>query len=413
MNKCSIIIGSMWGDEGKGHITDILSQENNTLNVRFSGGAQASHTVVTPNGNRHAFRSFGSGTFLGAKTYLSRYYIINLPEYVLERKKLEESFGLNPKVIVNPHALVTTFWDVYINQAVETLRGMSRHGSCGFGINETVERSKKLSYQITVSDLIFRTNLKKKLKIIQEEYVQKRLKEEYNLTLKDLPEKYQALITDEENIDMFMFYSNEFLKTIEIEENSIISAFDSVVFEGSQGLMLDKDNEEGFPNVTSSSTGIKNALEILEDINYTEKVDVYYVSRCYFTRHGAGKLKNELKSIPYSGVEDRTNVFNEFQGSLRFSYLDFDMLLKSISKDLEHASEELKVNVVFTCLDQLPATMLYYYKSVKNEVYSCDFIKRACEILKRELPSFNSLYYTYGLTRNEFNEYKEKVTAYA
>jgi len=68
MKKCSIVIGSLWGDEGKGHMTDILCSEMSTLNVRFNGGAQASHTVVTPDGKRHAFRHYGSGTFAGATT---------------------------------------------------------------------------------------------------------------------------------------------------------------------------------------------------------------------------------------------------------------------------------------------------------------------------------------------------------
>ena len=78
MQHCSIVIGSLWGDEGKGHMTDILcSQNKNTLTVRFTGGAQASHTVVTPDGKRHAFRHFGAGTFADAKTYLAEEFIVN------------------------------------------------------------------------------------------------------------------------------------------------------------------------------------------------------------------------------------------------------------------------------------------------------------------------------------------------
>ena len=82
--SCSIVIGAGFGDEGKGHYVDILCNRPNTLNVRFNGGAQASHTVVTPDGERYPFSNVGAGTFTGAATYLSAYYLVNPVYFVLE-----------------------------------------------------------------------------------------------------------------------------------------------------------------------------------------------------------------------------------------------------------------------------------------------------------------------------------------
>ena len=101
MKRCSIVIGRLWGDEGKGHMTDILCNSPKSLNVRFNGGAQASHTVVTPDNKRHAFRHFGAGTFAGAKTYLSEYFIVNTGAFSKELRELKESFNIIPCEFVN------------------------------------------------------------------------------------------------------------------------------------------------------------------------------------------------------------------------------------------------------------------------------------------------------------------------
>lgn len=414
MKQCSVVIGSMWGDEGKGHMTDILCNFPNTLNVRFNGGAQASHTVVTPDGKRNAFRHYGAGTFAGAKTYLSEHFIVNTVACTLERKELLDYFGINPCLYVNPNCIVTTLWDVYINQAVETVRGEDRHGSCGFGINETVERSKNEEYKITVMDLLSKEKLIEKLLKIQNEYVANRLKDEYGLAMEDLPREYQELLTDSENINMFLFYADEFLANAKILGNGILRRFDNVVFEGAQGLLLDQNNSAYFPHVTSSNTGIKNVMDILTSLNYKGKVDIYYMSRCYLTRHGAGPFENELFEKPYSGIADLTNIHNEFQGSLRFGYLDFDLLCFEINKDLKNLVLPANVNVTFTCLDQVGAEVKYLQDSEVRTVKNNEFLNMAWRILSARIDGLYGICATCGLTRDDIIVYKQnKTVAYA
>lgn len=408
MKNCSIVIGSLWGDEGKGHMTDILCNLPNTLNVRFNGGAQASHTVTTPDNKRHAFRHFGAGTFAGAKTYLSQEFIVNTVAFCFERNELINSFNINPCEYVNPNCLVSTPWDIYINQAVETIRDNLRHGSCGFGINETVERSKLEKFKITVMDLLFQGRLNEKLLAIQNEYVQMRLKSEYNLTLADLPDKYQKLLTDAENIDMFMFYAKEFLANVQIQETSFINRFDNVVFEGAQGLLLDQNNSDYFPHVTTSNTGIKNVMNILNTLEYKGNINIYYMSRCYLTRHGAGPFKSEINSKPYSKIIDLTNIPNEFQGALRFGYLDFDLLSYEINKDLKNLIFPAKVNIVFTCLDQVDDCIKYYEKNTLKSAKSNDFLKVAWSLLNAKIKNMHDILSTHGLTRNDIVSYKNK-----
>ena len=409
MQHCSIVIGSLWGDEGKGHMTDILcSQHENTLNVRFNGGAQASHTVVTPDGKRHAFRHFGAGTFAGAKTYLVEEFIVNPVAFAFERKELAEQFGIRPVVFVHPNCIVTTVWDVFINQALEVMRDKDRHGSCGYGINETVERSKNLRYRLTVKDLVNEQLLRKKLIDIQNEYVPQRLKDEYGLTIQELPKEYQELINYPENIDMCMFYACEFLENVLIRRNSVITRFDNVVFEGAQGLLLDQNNVEYYPHVTSSNTGIKNVMTIFKDIKYAGQVDIYYMSRCYLTRHGAGPFKNELGKMPYKNISDPTNIPNEFQGALRFGYLNFDLLISEILKDLSNLTVSANVHVTFTCLDQVDSEVKYIENGKVKSTVDSEFLNVAWDILKSKLNCLHGLHATNGLTRNFLISHKNE-----
>lgn len=145
MRDISVVIGANYGDEGKGLVTDFLSNSE-TLVVRFNGGAQAGHTVVTPEGQRHVFHHIGSGALRGAATLLSRFFIVNPFIFLKEVKEL----GFEPTVSIDPRASVTTPYDMLLNQAVERKRGEERHGSCGLGINETVTRSASLDRKSVV-----------------------------------------------------------------------------------------------------------------------------------------------------------------------------------------------------------------------------------------------------------------------
>lgn len=405
MKTSSVIIGALFGDEGKGHMVDICANKPSTVNVRFNGGAQAAHTVVTPDGKRHAFRHFGSGTFAGATTYLGEDFIVNIFAFDQERRNLEKKFHITPLEYVNPNCIVTTLWDIYINQGVETLRGEKRHGSCGMGINETVKRSELQQYKITVIDLLSSAKLQEKLEKILKEYVPMRLKKEYNLSITDIPQRLKSLLTDNKYIDMFMFYAKEFVSHVKIMDTSIIQRWDNVVFEGAQGLLLDQNCNEFSPYLTTSNTGIKNAMKILTDIGYTEKTDLYYMSRCYMTRHGAGPFFTEMRQKPCEKFEDLTNLTNKFQGALRLGLLDVDLLAKSINRDLTNLTLPANVNVTFTCLDQLDDMAKYVVNRQMECTEKTQFLGVMSKVLNTRISSLHGVYATAGLTRNDFISY--------
>ena len=394
MKNSQIIIGSLWGDEAKGHMTHILSQHSsssNTIVVRFNGGSQASHTVICSDKKWHAFKHHGSGTFNGASTYLSSHFIVNVMQFVFESEKLKNMLGFIPNVYVNPKAIVTTPYDEIINQEIENMRGQKRHGSCGLGINETVLRCET-EHRLTVSDLYFEDILKKKLEKIRDEYVPMHIKTEYGLSMDDLPDSFKERLSDNMLITHFVFFAKEFLKKIKVFSTKILCQFDNIIFEGAQGLLLDQNNTEMYPHVTTSNTGTKNALEILNNIGYNEPIEVFYMCRAYMTRHGAGPFPHELSGIPYEKFEDKNNVPNQFQGSLRFSYMDYDVLAKAINKDLDCLPSMSTVNVVFSCIDQLGDKYFYYNDGILFDVNSQNILKISQNILKNKLKRLNNVY---------------------
>jgi adenylosuccinate synthase len=108
MRRAKVVIGGQYGDEGKGLAVDwLVAQDPDSLVIRFNGGAQAGHTVVAPDGRRHVFSHFGSGTFAGAPTFLSRFFVANPTIFLGEAKRLA-AIGCQPQVVIDPACPVTT-----------------------------------------------------------------------------------------------------------------------------------------------------------------------------------------------------------------------------------------------------------------------------------------------------------------
>ncbi len=318
----------------------------------------------------------------------------------MERCDINEKFGITPNVYVNPEARVTTLWDMNINQMIERMRGENRHGSCGMGINETVHRSKYEQYQITVMDLFSEDKLYKKLERIQYEYVPMRLKNKYNLEIDELPSEYAVLFVSEKTIGMTMCMAKRFTECAMIRDDGILSRFDTAVFEGAQGLLLDQGAKKFWPNVTTSNTGIKNMIEILNGLNYNGDLEIYYLSRCYATRHGRGLFPTETEGKPYKHIMDLTNMPNEFQEAMRFGILDMDLLIEAINEDLKNLNRSATINMILTCFDQVDNDVRYRYHGQDTTVSKKQFLEIAKSIFACSISDLRNMYITQGEKRN-------------
>lgn len=334
--RARIVIGANFGDEGKGLTTDWLCSQGAGIVVRFSGGANAGHTVCTP-AERHVFQHFGSGSFLEIPTFLSEFFVCNPILFFKERDHLIE-LGFHPVVYAHPNCLITTYADMVINQFKEIERGNKRHGSCGVGVHETITRSKVKELKITMGDL---WNGGKRLESQLVEICGKYAKY-----------RTGSAIDFEEGIQKFIEGCEQFANCV---HPLGIGQCTDPVFEGSQGLLLDQSNKDFFPHVTHAHTGMTNVDILCAQAGITEK-EIYFVSRTYLTRHGAGPLPGEDSNLHY---EDDTNMQNAFQGKLRFAPLDKGLK----SRCAEHAGSN-PWKLVMTHCDQLAPTIeADYYSS--------------------------------------------------
>ena len=154
--------------------------------------------------------------------------------------------------------------------------------------------------------------------------------------------------------------------------------------------------------MTRSKTGIRNVLELMHMRQVSlSRVELTYVTRCYVTRHGAGPLPNEIER-PFN-IIDRTNTYNEYQGRVRFSWLNVNELAARIERDLVQISNLLDfgVSLFVTCLDQVGSGTFTY---VKDNKLVCDSERNFIKDL-REATGVEDILVSRGPTRDHVSVY--------
>jgi adenylosuccinate synthase len=350
--SCSnkVIIGLGFGDEGKGLFVDYLSSHNpDSLVVRFSGGHQCGHTVVTCD-KRHVFANFGSGTLRGIPTYWSQFCTVE-PIGLLNEFDVLKAQNVEPLIYIDERCPITTPYEIINNKCLED---KNKHRSCGVGFGETMKREETL-FSLTFIDLFYKDILREKLNNIQKHYYK-------NFGTCDL--------------EPFLRCCDEITRISNIKIVNSMPKYDSYLFEGSQGLLLDQ-HFGFFPNVTRSNTGCKNAVDLLGSCDF----ELFLVTRAYQTRHGNGFMTNE--ELPHNVLEnpEETNKENTYQGKFRKALLDVSLLEYAMNKD-EYVRNSKKKCLVMTCLDQITYGYRFTYK---GNVTVCSnekiFVRTVADIL--------------------------------
>jgi adenylosuccinate synthase len=312
-----IVIGLGYGDEGKGHMVDYLCRKHNAkLVVRFSGGPQSTHTVYTKDGMRHSFAQVGAGSFItGVNTYLSQHTMVE-PFALLNECRALYDMGLvdiRKRIMIDPDCIIITPFHWIANRLMESARGDKRYGSCGFGLGECKADSLQ-GFAVQARDLsATSTTLRSSLCMIKEKKVEEtRIYADTNLATKILFESLKA-----ERVESLLTFYALFSTLISIDSKFLFYPQDSVVFEGSQGILLDE--EHGFnPYTTWSDTTAEKALSLLGSHSQFN-VEAVGVTRAYMTRHGAGPFVSEGYPIQLPEPDNKTG---DWQGSVRRGYLD-------------------------------------------------------------------------------------------
>lgn len=363
------VIGAGYGDEGKGLVTDYLARQNhNCVVIRSNGGAQAGHTVTLKDGRRHVFGHIGSGTLAGADTHLSKHFIIN--PILLENELIElEQFKCIPKISCDPGAIFSTVWDMAVNQIEAYIN--KKTNTCGVGIHTTLQRLDDCN--LLMLDLCDYHNSTSIFKVIRESCL--KLLSRKKIALSNVPSYFRDIFESEVVLTSVVENWKRIKEKITFETDSNIqNKYYTVIFEGAQGLLLDQRRKE-YPYVTPSNTGTRNIKTMLKNDAF---IEMYYVTRCYKTRHGDGPFPTET-TLPFD-INDTTNIPNKFQGILRTGLLDVPELVKTINEDWNELKHVGTKSLVVTCMDQPNDLLPFIGKrggqtklELINETSNCDF----------------------------------------
>lgn len=349
MKDIKIVIGANFGDEGKGKLTDYYTKNaDNCIVVCSNGGAQRGHTVLKSDGTRHVFHHFGSGTLNGADTYLPEDFILNPLVFKEEWEELKK-LGWEPYVYVHEQCMITNPLDMMANQIIERSRGNNKHGSCGMGIYNTIQRYKKhiTSYSSSWS---YYMNMFKRMGITLSEQEEELFNHFKNPGLQD---HYN------EDFDFMMSHIHV------VNDDQLLDGYDIIVFENGQGLLLDQNNTEYYPHLTPSNTGIKNPARIIKSVNWTDEINIEacYVTRTYMTRHGAGAFPTECNKEEINpDIKDLTNVPNPHQDTLRYGKLNVEELYERCQADIKTSGIPCRKTLAMTHMNEYCESNISLYE---------------------------------------------------
>lgn len=341
--RAQIVIGLGFGDEGKGTTVDWLARQRPSTVVRFNGGAQAAHHVVLPDGRFQRFAQFGSGTFVGAPTHLSRFMLVNPIAALWEARVLEQVGVHDPLGLLTIHedALVTTPLHIAGNRLRELARGDGRHGSCGMGIGETVVDNSLDPYTaIRAKDLGNTFVLQMALK----RHRAMKIEQVRKLSLPEGVGHEDLEILEDSGIEYaIMEKFLQFSRRVRVVDDAWLKTTierGNTIFEGAQGVLLDETY--GFhPHTTWSTTTFANADELLEGMNV--QIQRLGVIRGFHTRHGAGPFVTEHAV----GLRGDHNDAGQWQGNFRVGHFD------AVALDYARSVAGAMDGIVMTWIDKL------------------------------------------------------------
>ncbi len=357
MGKKVIVVGTQWGDEGKGKIVDLLTETANVV-VRFQGGHNAGHTLVI-DGKKTVLHLIPSGVLRQGVHCLIGNGVVLAPDALFEEVDQLESNGVpvSERLSVSEACPLILPHHISLDLARELKRGKDAIGTTGRGIGPAYE-DKVARRGIRVGDLVYDNDFASKLESVME-YHNFALQHYYQTQELD----YQA------SLDLCLSYK-ERLASLTVDVTQLLDEYSQqdrpMMFEGAQGMMLDVDHGT-YPFVTSSTTSAGSAASG-SGVGPTAFDEVLGIVKAYTTRVGAGPFPTELACEVGQHLGEKGHEFGATTGrSRRCGW--FDAVLMRRSRQVNGLTSLCLTKLdVLDGLDELKICNGYRYKGKNYSV---------------------------------------------
>lgn len=304
MNKRLVVVGSQWGDEGKGKITDFFAQRADVV-VRFQGGNNAGHTIVF-DGQKFALQSIPSGIFNPhILNVMANGMVINPVSLLSELARLEERGVTDYNLRISNRASVVMPYHATLDGAYEAVKGGKQIGTTKKGIGPAYA-DKYNRIGIRMGDLLVKEYFAERLRDALE--IKNRELEMLGLEQYDYNELYRTYIEIGERLRPLICDTSVLLDE-QIDKGA------KILFEGAQGVMLCIENGT-YPFVTSSSPSAAS-VPLGAGIAPRYIDNVIGVCKAYCTRVGEGPFPTELHDSTANYIRERGHEYGTVTGRPR------------------------------------------------------------------------------------------------
>ncbi|WP_029519930.1 adenylosuccinate synthase [Persephonella sp. IF05-L8] len=310
MGNSLVILGSQWGDEGKGKIVDLLTPDYDYV-VRYQGGSNAGHTVIVGD-KKYALHLIPSGILReGKKNLITNGVVVALEELIAEMDKVSDVVGndFKGRLFISDRAHIVFPYHKILDGLSEKKKGKDKVGTTLKGIGPAY-MAKYARTGIRMVDLFDPPYFKNRL--------ESALNEAKEIAEKIYGETFDLTVDEVYSDTMRMFEKvQELVADTSLMLHDALAKGESVLFEGAQGTMLDIDMGT-YPYVTSSNAsalGLCNGTGVSPRLIGQAKV--YGVSKAYVTRVGAGPFPTELNDGIGQKLRDEGNEYGTTTGRPR------------------------------------------------------------------------------------------------
>lgn len=358
MGKNLVILGTQWGDEGKGKVVDLLTGKADAV-VRFQGGHNAGHTLVVE-GETTALHLVPSGILRPNLTCVIGNGVVVAPPALIKEISMLEAKGLDVRSRLKLSASCPLILDCHVklDQAREAARGNNKIGTTGRGIGPAYE-DKVARRGLRLGDLLNLAELEIKLK---------ELLEYHNFVLENYF-KVEPLSFEEElaNCKAYAAELGDMIGDTQDYLSQLRSQGTNIMFEGAQGALLDIDHGT-YPFVTSSNT---TAGGVSTGAGFGPKFLDYIlgITKAYTTRVGSGPMPTELDCEVGKHLAEKGHEFGTTTGrARRCGWFDLPLVKYSIEVNSITGICLTKLDV----LDGLKTIKVCVdYKNAAGESVSC------------------------------------------